>query len=148
MRWLMPLIALSVTMTCSGSWAKPSWKAVTAYEAPNNAIAGVFIDEGSIVKSGRLIRVWTMTDYTEFQEGDWVAAQGVSRAYMSERRLLVINCRTRDLGYGSWAALDGRKGTGSIVHSDDAPVPTAATFPTAPGTVGNQIAEAACRRAR
>ena len=114
----------------------------------NGATASIFIDANSIVRSGKLIRVWVMTDYTEFQEGDWIAPKGDSRAYMSDRQLLVIDCRTRDLGYGSFAALDGREGTGSIVHSNNVPVPGAASFPTAPGTIGEAIVLEACKHAK
>lgn len=145
---LTVLLLLALVLYAPSAWPAPKWVAVGTHAARNDATATVFIDANSIVKTGKLIRAWVVTDFTEHQEGDWTATDGNSRACMSYRQLLVIDCRTKDMGYGSWAALDGRMGTGSVVHSIAVPVPTTASFPAAPGTIGEAIVSGACKRAK
>lgn len=145
---LKVLLLLALLLHASASCADPKWLKVSQYPAMNNATATVFIDTTSVIKTGQLIRVWVMVDFSEFQEGDWHAPSGESRAYMSQRQLQVVDCRTKDLGSGTWTALDGPRGTGSVVRSENKAVPIAANFPVAPGTVGEAIANESCKRAK
>lgn len=135
--------ALLVASTLAA--AAPAWRYVGAYDLAGGGEATVWIDSSSAIRSGGRVRVWVMTDFPTFQVGEWTAPTGESKAYMSEKRLVLIDCATKDFGYGPWHAHDGPKATGTVVYSTGVPTPTSTPFPAAPGSIGESIATAACR---
>lgn len=155
----MPKIALgfaerfiAIAAVASVAWmpasAAPRWEPVGSFKADNGADAGVWIDLNSLIRTQRLSRVWVVFDYSEFQVGDWYAEPGTSKAYMSTRQFSVVDCATKDMGFGTYHALDGPRGTGSVVHSVSRPVPAKADQPVAPGSVAEAISEAVCKQRR
>ena len=148
---LLALVALTCIF-CQPATAAPRWELVGSYKADDGADATAWIDLNSLIRTQNLTRVWVVYDYSKFQVGDWVEEPGksttYSKSYMSSRQIIVIDCATKDQGYGAWAALDGPKGTGSPIHSINLPVPTKADQPVPPGSVGEAISEAACKQRR
>ena len=140
-RWAPVVLAVVAAPAVGG----PTWRLAGTYGTGPGPDTSVWIDTTSVQRTRGLLRVWVLTDFPDFQEGDWFAPTGQSRAYMSALELIVIDCQTKDFGYGSWHAKDGRKGTGQVIHSRNVPVPTAATVPTVPGSVGAMLAIEACR---
>lgn len=128
--------------------AAPRWKFVASHAESSGSDAFVFFDLNSLLRSGKLVRGWVMTDFSEFKEGDWAAPAGESKAYMSALELVVVDCATKDFGYGTWVAKSERKGQGPTVYTNGRPVPTVARSPSIPGSVGELLAEAMCKATR
>lgn len=143
-----PTVACILVLVGTQSIAAPNLVRIGTYDAENGALATVFVDAASVLKTGKHVRAWVTTDFSEFQGGKATDASGNSTAYMSSQQLMLFDCATRDIGYGSWFGFDGRRGSGVLVIKENVAAPTQANSPVRPNSVGNELVTWICKQKR
>jgi hypothetical protein len=133
---IMVLAITMITMTASAS----EWVLVSTSETQT-----ISIDVQSIVKQGKKLKVWDLTEYTAPQS----STADPSQKYLSSKNLWLLDCAQKTITVIQSVDYSGPIGTDNVVESYvfDPSIPKYKERDVVPDSVGEKIVNAACKYA-
>ena len=128
LRMTMKKLAMVLMLLSSPAWA--GWKAVGEEETGTS-----YADPATIVKTGSVVKMWSLLDYKAFQ-------RMVEVGYFSQKSLVEYDCKEKQ-ARGLAVKLHAEPmGEGKVIYEDDSPHEWEALVPD---TMGEVLWKFACK---
>ena len=129
-----PLFA-ALMMFCSLSRA--DWEYATSVETRDGKVTNYY-DKSTIRKNGAIVKIWTLSDYSLAQ------TDSSGEKYMSDKTLVVFNCREEVMALISITYYSGQMGEGQPLWSGTRKESEWEWAPIISGTVGEKSWKTVC----
>ena len=117
----------------AGNVDAATWVKVVA-----SSTSRIFVDTGSIIKTGDIVTAWYRRDFNRP-----IASKKIHRPYKSSKVLNYYNCSSREIAAAQWITYENNNGTGKIVSNEK--VISLAYGDIPPGEAGEPVFDFLCK---